>query len=83
MIWPRNTDAHVFPIYLTDRQTRAFQQGLEDDARLTQTRPARPAANQSFSLWTSAKPTLLPFHRNGAAHRTPEHGTQEQINGSK
>jgi hypothetical protein len=33
----RNADAHVFPIYLTDRQAGASQQRLEDNARLAQT----------------------------------------------
>jgi hypothetical protein len=33
----RNADGDVFPIYLTDRQTGAFQQRLEDNACLAQT----------------------------------------------
>jgi hypothetical protein len=32
----RNSDAHVFPIYLSNRQTGASQQRLEDNACLVQ-----------------------------------------------
>jgi hypothetical protein len=57
-----NTDAHVFLIYLTDRSPPHADVPRPNASP----RPARPAASQS--VWTSAKPTLLPFPPKWRTH---------------
>ena len=77
--------------YLTEGQTCHSQQWLEDDARLAQ--PSRSQARrhaQRVGLRTKVStfgraPSQLYClsRRNAHGAEPPEHGTKEQINGSK
>ena len=89
----RNAEAHVFPIDLTDRPAL-----LSSGSRTMPASRRRPAAKRAATpsasgckarrLSSARRPDFaaFPIERLGLALRigaSPEHGTQEQINGSK